>query len=78
MEVSLEALREFGKALILDDKSDIGKFSYEGHPSPFHHWMWGAMLIVIADLSELFYNTSFIFNDLENVDDSDVEKNINE
>lgn len=35
-----------GAALLLDDATDLGKFDTPDHPSPFHHWIYGALLMV--------------------------------
>lgn len=35
---------DLGMLLLIDDIKDIGKFSFEGHPSPIHHWQIGYVL----------------------------------
>jgi len=37
-----------GCQLMLDDVKDYGQFSTPEHPSPFHHWIWGALLMLIS------------------------------
>jgi len=38
-----------GIALLADDAHDFGKLGGDkDHPSPFHHWMWGTLLIIGA------------------------------
>lgn len=59
----VETLNIFGESLIRDDKSDIGKLSYRNrkrhkyhgklapdHPSPFHHYQAGSILLFISYL----------------------------
>jgi len=46
----LELMKELGDILLEDDKDDVGKFSFPGHPSPFHHWQVGAALKYGAEL----------------------------
>ena len=40
-----------------DDEKDFPRFSFEGHPSPVHHWQWGLMMMggakVVRAMSEL-------------------------
>ena len=61
--IDTEPLREMGKELIIDDKHDIGLFSYEGHPSPLHHWMWGIGLYLLADIIDVLYNSGGLFQE---------------
>lgn len=35
-----------GIGMILDDYKDFAKFDSLDHPSPFHHWLWGALLMI--------------------------------
>lgn len=35
-----------GAGLLLDDAHDFGKLDSPDHPSPLHHWMWGALLMI--------------------------------
>jgi len=37
-----------GVALLADDAKDFAKLDTPDHPSPFHHWMWGTLLIIGA------------------------------
>lgn len=39
---------DLGQWMLIDDIWDIGKFSFEGHPSPFHHWQLGWVLKELA------------------------------
>lgn len=51
--IDLGVIRSLGEALVEDDMHDFGKFSYPGHPSPLHHWQYGLIMIVGADIAEL-------------------------
>lgn len=52
----LKLIHNFGYSMLLDDKHDIGKFSYArrpgypDHPSGIHHWYIGAGLMTLAQL----------------------------
>jgi len=36
-----------GIGLLVDDAHDFGKLGEEpDHPSPFHHWLWGVLLML--------------------------------
>jgi NhaP-type Na+/H+ or K+/H+ antiporter len=35
-----------GACLLLDDAKDLGDFSRPDHPDPYHHWIWGAILLL--------------------------------
>ena len=37
-------LKDLGDVILQDDADDIWKFSFEGHPSPIHHWQVGAAM----------------------------------
>ncbi len=37
----LRALDGLGCVIFEDDEADYPKFSFEGHPSPLHHWQLG-------------------------------------
>lgn len=56
-------LHEFGRILVMDDKSDIGYFEYYDrdshyyhgkhsphHPSPWHHWQVGGAFMLVGQL----------------------------
>lgn len=40
----VELVHNLGQWMIIDDMWDIGKWSFEGHDSPFHHWQLGWIL----------------------------------
>lgn len=57
---------DLGETLIIDDKDDLGYFSYKGrnrhryhgqnnpnHPLPFHHWQAGVMLLGLSQILTL-------------------------
>jgi len=37
-----------GVALLADDAGDFGELSTPEHPSPFHHWIWGAGMMMVG------------------------------
>lgn len=39
---------DLGMLLLIDDIQDIGKFTFEGHPSPIHHWQIGWLMKEVA------------------------------
>lgn len=46
-DISMDLIKFFhdlGTLLIIDDIKDVGKFSFDGHPSPFHHWQLGYVM----------------------------------
>ncbi len=47
-----EVYRDLGKYILLDDIDDLGKYSFEGHPSPIHHWQWGLLLMAVAEFAD--------------------------
>ena len=67
--VSYDAARllyDISEAAILDDRHDLGWFTYKNrknhkyhgkvakdHPDPFHHWQWGGLGIAIAEVMGL-------------------------
>ena len=47
MGVSLTSFAT-GAALLLDDAKDFGKFEHppgDPNPTPFHHWLWGTLIM---------------------------------
>ncbi len=52
---AMDSLAHLGRVLLDDDAHDYGWFEYNNryghpdHPSPFHHWWYGAILIFIAE-----------------------------
>jgi hypothetical protein len=52
----LKLIHNFGYSMLLDDKHDIGKFSYSNrpgyppHPSGIHHWYIGAAMMTLAQV----------------------------
>ena len=60
----LKALDHLGEILFVDDEKDFGRFSFEGHPSPLHHWQVGlalrgaaGLMRTVLELEELFADT---------------------
>lgn len=53
-DLRLKLLEKTGDIVFKDDEADFPRFSFEGHPSPFHHWQvgiamqWGAYLLRTA------------------------------
>lgn len=37
----LKAVDRLGEIIFTDDEVDFPQFSFEGHPSPLHHWQLG-------------------------------------
>lgn len=37
----LRSLDKLGEIIFRDDEKDFPRFSFEGHPSPLHHWQVG-------------------------------------
>ena len=57
-------VHDLGYMMILDDKDDVGWFSYSHrpyhtyrgkpspkHPSPWHHWQLGGFMMVVAEIA---------------------------
>lgn len=44
---------KIGELLVIDDIKDLGAYSFEGHPSPIHHWQWGVLLMLGASIGEM-------------------------
>ena len=42
-----------GKFLVEDDIKDLGMYSFDGHPSPIHHWQWGVLLMLGSVIGEM-------------------------
>ncbi len=49
----LRALDGLGCVIFEDDEADFPKFSFEGHPSPLHHWQLGLAMRGAAGLLRL-------------------------
>ena len=60
-----KVLFEFSKLLIHDDRTDIGKFTYIGHPSRSHHWFWGGIGIAASTLTGMLKKLNETFDELE-------------
>ena len=60
-----KVLFEFSKLLIHDDRTDIGKFTYIGHPSRSHHWFWGGIGIAASTLTGMLEKLNEAFDELE-------------
>jgi hypothetical protein len=43
-------MRSVGNLILEDDIADLYRFSFPGHPSPFHHWQLGLGIKALADL----------------------------
>ncbi|MEM3290709.1 MAG: hypothetical protein QW046_04255 [Candidatus Micrarchaeaceae archaeon] len=75
-----ENISNLGKLILLDDIDDLGKYSYEGHPSPIHHWMWGVLMITVAEFGDAlltwynFMNNNDNNNNNNNGDNYDTGK----
>lgn len=72
-----EMIHDFSMFLIVDDKHDLGHFSYwnrndhyyrfkksPNHPSPFHHYQIGILGLVLAQIGGLFSKALEIKNEL--------------
>lgn len=55
-----EVYRDLGQLILLDDIDDLGKYSFDGHPSPIHHWQWGLLLMMVAELADTLAMVSSI------------------
>jgi len=55
-----EVYRELGQLILLDDIDDLGLYSFDGHPSPIHHWQWGLLLMIVAELADTIAMVSSI------------------
>jgi len=55
-----EVYRELGQLILLDDIDDLGLYSFDGHPSPIHHWQWGLLLMIVAELADTLAMVSSI------------------
>ena len=60
-----KVLFEFSKLLIHDDRADIGKFTYIGHPSRSHHWFWGGLGVAASTLTGMLEKLNEAFDELE-------------
>ncbi len=49
----LRALDGLGRVIFEDDEADFPKFSFDGHPSPLHHWQLGLAMRGAAGLLRL-------------------------
>lgn len=69
-----KAIYNFGKALLDDDRMDIGYFQYYGrfghvyhgktsrnHPSPFHHWQPAVLMIFTSQLLTILNKAKEIY-----------------
>jgi len=59
-----KVLFEVSKLLIHDDRKDVFKFSYMGHPSRTHHWLWGGLGIAASTLTGLLEKVNEMFDDV--------------
>lgn len=59
-------LHDLGEMMVLDDKSDVGHFTYRNrkyhtyhgkraphHSSPIHHWQLGGLFMIIGQLAAM-------------------------
>ena len=54
-----------GKFLVEDDIKDLGRYSFDGHPSPIHHWQWGVLLMLGSVISEMALMVADIVDQLQ-------------
>jgi hypothetical protein len=54
-----------GKFLVEDDIKDLGRYSFDGHPSPFHHWQWGVLLMLGSVIGEMALMVADIVDQLQ-------------
>lgn len=62
-DAMLRALDRVGEIVFIDDEKDFGRFSFEGHPSPFHHWQVGLALRGAAGLMRTVLELEEFFGD---------------
>mgnify|MGYP001626358360 CR=1 FL=1 len=58
-----EVYSKLGKLILLDDIDDLGLYSFDGHPSPIHHWQWGLLLMAVAEFAEAINSVYTLLND---------------
>ncbi len=58
-----EFFHNLGQWMLIDDIWDIGKFSFEGHDSPFHHWQLGYVMKEIALYAGQAFTIAQAWND---------------
>jgi hypothetical protein len=54
-----------GKFLVEDDIKDLGRYSFDGHPSPIHHWQWGILLMLGSVIGEMALMVADIVDQLQ-------------
>ncbi|MFP3257545.1 MAG: hypothetical protein RXO36_07085 [Candidatus Nanopusillus acidilobi] len=54
-----------GKFLVEDDIKDLGRYSFDGHPSPIHHWQWGVLLMLGSVIGEMALMVADIVDQLQ-------------
>jgi len=54
-----------GKFLVEDDIKDLGMYSFDGHPSPIHHWQWGVLLMLGSVIGEMALMVADIVDQLQ-------------
>lgn len=47
---ALELFKDLGEVILQDDIDDLYRFSFPGHPSPFHHWQIGLAMKGAAEM----------------------------
>jgi len=54
-----------GKFLVEDDIKDLGRYSFDSHPSPIHHWQWGVLLMLGSVIGEMALMVADIVDQLQ-------------
>ena len=85
-------LYNIGKAMIYDDKGDLGYANYHGrrshtyhgknspnHPSPWHHYQLGSVLVLLSQflsLNSVAKDAQELYNESINENDDVVDNNV--
>ena len=51
----LRTLDRLGELIFKDDEKDFPRFSFEGHPSPVHHWQVGLAMRGTSALARVIF-----------------------
>ena len=83
-EQLFELIHNVSLYLLIDDKSDLGRFQYYGrddhyyhgkhspdHPSPFHHWQIGILGLIVSQLGSIMTKASEMYNTFQAVESGD-------
>lgn len=81
-----ELLHNISMFLIMDDKHDLGRFTYydrhehyyQGkhsphHPTPWHHWQIGALGLMVSQIGALMSKGVEMYNDYKDAESGVVE-----